>query len=139
VNQAAATDLVGRTAFVVGPADPVINRLAYLNCRYGLTTASSPPKVEIGVSLYRSDAAARERISATVDDYVAHGAHADDTMVGGVPGEVLVGGTGSGYDGITVVAAAGQRTVAVTTSRSVTSVSTPAEKVAALALARTGG
>ena len=137
VSDAAGAQLTGRTAFVVGPEDSLIHRIAYLNCRYGIV-GTSPPKVEIGVSLYRSAAAAHERIDATVSDYLAHAAHSDDTTVAGLPAQVLTGGVGTDYAGITVVVASGQRTVAVTT-RDIATDPTPAQRIAELALAHTGG
>lgn len=113
VENALNRNVPGVTAFVVGVAEPDIHRLGYVNCRYGLATAQSPPAIEIGISLYRAAGDAAARIPATVDDFTAHGATASDTTVRGVPAQLLTGGSGTGY-GPTIVLASGQRTVAVT-------------------------
>jgi hypothetical protein len=134
--------LPGTDAFVVGKAEPDINRIAYLNCRYGVTGkgAAATPKVEIGISLYSSARKAADRISATVDDYSAHGATASDTTVSGGPATWLSGGVGADYEVPLLVASSGQRTVAVSVDPSLASgdrARADATALAALALART--
>lgn len=130
--------LPGKDAFVVGKPEPDIHRLAYINCRYGVTGGT--PAIELGVSLYATSADAAERISATVDDYTAHGASTSTTQVLGQQASVLTGGIGAGYDVPTLVVADGQRTVAVSIDTSVTPAAQftdPAAAVAKLALRRT--
>jgi hypothetical protein len=134
----------GTDAFVVGQPEPDIGRLAYLNCRYGVTgkAAAATPAVEIGISLYRTPAQAAARIAATVDDYTAHGATATDVTVQGKQASMLTGGVGTGYDVPTVVVSSGQRTVAVSIASTVASgakARTDATALASLALQRTGG
>lgn len=139
VADALGHSVPGQTAFVVGVAEADIGRLSYLNCRYGLTGAQAPPKIEIGISLYRSADDAAQRIPATVDDFTAHGATAAAVTVDGVPGQLLLGGSGTGY-GPTIVLASGQRTVAVTLAPNASA--DPRKDLtalAALALKRTGG
>lgn len=121
VNTAAGQPIIGRTSFVVGEADASIGRLAYINCRYGLpeTTpaagaAAAVPGVEIGVSLYDSAKRATDRVASTVDDYSSSGSRAESVRVGTVDGTVLVGGGPP-----TLVVADGERTVAVSVSRTV--------------------
>ena len=128
----------GRTAFVVGVADPGIGRLTYLNCRYGLATADGSPAIEIGVGLYRSPAAAAARIAPTVDDFTAHGATASETTVGSLPARLLLGGSGAGY-GPTIALATGQRTVAITLRAGTGGATAHTEltRLAALAVRRT--
>jgi hypothetical protein len=114
VNIALRRTVVGRTAFVLGVAEPDIGRLTYLNCRYGLAAPvkgepAPEPLVEIGVSLYQSSAQANRRIQATIEYYRTHGAGDRPVQVGSAPGTML-----SGYGMPTVVVAAGPRTVAVT-------------------------
>ena len=116
VNIALRRVIVGRTAFVLGVAEPQIGRLTYLNCRYGLSAPrkgkpAPVPQVEIGLSLYSSPAQASRRVQGTVDDYLSHGAADKGVRVGQVSGTVL-----TGYGLPTLVAAAGPRTVAVTVS-----------------------
>jgi hypothetical protein len=136
--------LSGADEFVVGKADPTIHRLAYLNCRYGVTSSRSTatPPIEIGVSLYETAAEAAQRITVTVDDYTAHGASATDTQVDGSPATMLTGGAGDGYDVPTLVTSSGQRTVAVSIDRAVAT-GAQAEKdatsLASLALDHTAG
>jgi hypothetical protein len=141
-SAAGVKSLPGEDAFVVGKPEPDIHRLAYLNCRYGVTgtSADAQPAIEIGVSLYATSADAAQRITATVDDYQAHGASASTTEVMGYRASVLTGGAGSGYDIPTLVVAAGQRTVAVSISSSAASAAKATDAavaVAKLALRRT--
>ena len=114
VNIALRRTVIGRTAFILGVAEPDIGRLTYLNCRYGIPAPvkgkpAPQPQVEIGISLYNSAAQANRRIQATVEYYRAHGAGDRPAQVGSTPGTML-----SGYGMPTVVVAAGPRTVAVT-------------------------
>jgi hypothetical protein len=141
-SAAGVKKLPGEDAFVVGKAEPDIHRLGYLNCRYGVTGkgAAAQPAIEIGVSLYATSEDAAQRITATVEDYSAHGASTSSTQVAGQQASVLTGGTGAGYDVPTLVVADGQRTVAVSIATSVTSAAKfahPAAAVAKLALERT--
>lgn len=137
-------DVAGADAFVVGQPDKGIGRIAYLNCRYGVTGRgnATTPKIEIGISLYSTPAQAAARITATVDDYTGHGATGADAVVASRPGHVLTGGTGAGYDLPLAVVASGQRTVAVSIDPAVATGDTAtkdAVALAALALRRTGG
>jgi hypothetical protein len=137
------TPLSGVDAFIVGTPDPTIGRVAYLNCRYGVTGADSAatPSIEIGISLYATAAKAAARITATVDDYTAHGAAASDVTVQGLPATMLTGGAGDGYDVPLLVIAFGQRTIAVSVDGSVATgdkAISDATALASLALARTG-
>lgn len=114
VDEALGRPVVGKTAFIVGVAEPAIGRLARLNCRYGIPAAvkgkpAPTPKIEIGVSLYNATARAASRVQATVEDYLSHGARSAQVTVDQYPGTVL-----TGYGDPTIVVAAGPRTVAVT-------------------------
>jgi len=114
VNIALRRTVIGRTAFVLGVAEPDIGRLTYLNCRYGLSAPvkgkpAPVPAVEVGISLYRTAAQANRRLQATIDFYRAHGAVDRAVRVGTGQGIAL-----TGYGLPTLVAAAGPRTVAVT-------------------------
>jgi hypothetical protein len=116
VNIALRRNVVGRTAFIRGVAEPDIGRLTYLNCRYGIPAPvkgkpAPAPQVEIGISLYNSPAQANRRVLATVEYYSAHGAKDRTVPVGSVQGVVL-----SGYGMPTLVVAAGPRTVAISVS-----------------------
>jgi hypothetical protein len=133
--------LPGKHVFVVGKPARDIGRLAYLNCRYGVTSdAPATPKIEIGVSLYATRTDAATRISATVDDYTAHGATSADTTVAGSPATMLTGGTGPGYTVPLLVVASGQRTVAVSIDPSLANaakITADAVQLAKVALQRT--
>jgi hypothetical protein len=114
VNIALRRTVIGRTAFVLGVAEPDIGRLTYLNCRYGLAAPvkgkpAPVPQVEVGISLYNSPAQANRRVQATVDYYQAHHAVDRAVRVGNAQGTLL-----TGYGLPTLVVAAGPRTVAVT-------------------------
>jgi hypothetical protein len=145
VEQAMSIAVSGRTAFVVGVPDKTIHRLAYLNCRYGVPTvprgAAAVPSIEIGVSLYATAAQAQRRLTATIDDYVSHGATRSATAVAGHPAVLLVGAAERGYDVPLLVLAFGQRTVAVSLSERMAAATRnrAMAAVAALALDRTAG
>jgi hypothetical protein len=136
--------LPGDDAFVVGKPDPAIGRLAYLNCRYGVTGTgdAAAPKIEIGISLYDTATQAAQRITATVDDYTAHGASTSPLDLDGTPATMLTGGVGDDYDVPTLVTSSGQRTVAVSVHDAVATgaqAAKDATSLAKLALAHTGG
>jgi len=113
INLAVGQPLVGRTSFVVGLPDPKIERLAYLNCRYGVAApARGKPavaKVEIGLSLYASDIRAQTRVQGTIDDFTGLGAKQAQVRVDKYLATIL-----TGYQRPTLVVAAGPRTVAIT-------------------------
>jgi hypothetical protein len=134
VDQAVGTSVRGPTAFVVGTADPGIGRLAYLNCRYGITGrgAAAVPKIEIGVSLYGTPQQAAARVTAT----------GIDVPIGTETGRYITGGKGAGYTDPLLVVAAGPRTVAVSIAPALATgvkAQQDAVKLAQLTLQRTGG
>ncbi len=134
VNIALRRTVIGRTAFVLGVAEPDIGRLTYLNCRYGLAAPvkgkpAPAPQVEIGISLYKSAAQAAKRIQATVEHYRVNGAGDRPARVGSAQGVML-----SGYGMPTLVVAAGPRTVAVTVTPKLLTAGSTAE-IASLAKA----
>jgi hypothetical protein len=143
LQDAIDVDISGKTSFVVGLPDRGIGRLAYVNCRYGLVGgASAAPKVEIGVSLYKSPAQATKRLDGTIADYVDHGATQTPITVSGHEGSILAGSSAKGYDIPLLVVASGQRTIAISViSRLVpTSVrSARLGKIAGLVVDRSGG
>jgi len=136
IDEALGRPVKGATAYVVGVAERDIGRIGYLNCRYGLPLgragATATPMIEIGVSLYETSAQAARRIPATVDDYTNHGATATQTTIGNVAATILTNGVGTGYTAPTIVAATGQRTVAI--SIAATATTNPAKDLAALAM-----
>lgn len=143
-NALGGKPLAGTDSFVVGEPDKVISRLAYLNCRYGVTGTGgkATPKVEIGISLYATPDDAAARLTATADDYAAHGATSTDATVDGLPAMLLSGGAGAGYDLPLLVVASGQRTVAVSVAASVArgdQIAKVTGDLAALALQSTSG
>jgi hypothetical protein len=135
VEDALGHSLKGATAFVLGVAEKDIGRVGYLNCRYGLPTGAAAtqanPTVEIGVSLYGTSAQAARRIPATVNDYTNHAATATQTTIGDITATVLTNGVGAGYTAPTIVAAAGQRTIAISIAAGATT--NPAKDLAVLA------
>ena len=120
VQRAAGYTIGGKTAFIVGLPDKSIGRLSYLNCRYGVPAAPkrATPQIEITVALYNTPAQAEKRAGGTVSDYVANGATATQVTVGDVPGTILTGGLGAGYNVPLLVTSSGQRTVAVSLNKS---------------------
>jgi hypothetical protein len=119
LDDAIGRPIIGRTNFIVGVAEPNIGRLAYLNCKYGVSTAKvktkmvTTTKLEIGISLYKTGDQAISRVTGTVQDYRGNGATSSDTAVGEYSGTILLG-----YGDPTLVVAAGPRTVAVTIASS---------------------
>lgn len=114
LEQVMGIPVIGKTTFIVGTPEPDIDRISYLNCRYGLAdpVAGQPepvPQVEVGVSAYGSPASASQRVQGTVEAYRGQGATQSTVPVGAVSGTVLVG---SGEP--TLVVASGNKTVAVT-------------------------
>jgi hypothetical protein len=144
VDTALGRAIKGTTAFVVGAAQPDIGRLTYLNCRYGLPAGSAAdtatPKLEISISLYANATYASRRIPITVDDYASHGASESDITVNGVPAAILTMASGKGYADPTLVAASGQRTIAITlVETSGGNVTKDLTALAKVALQRSGG
>jgi hypothetical protein len=146
VQQAVGHRIPGKTAFVVGLPDKNIGRLGYLNCRYGIPAAapgaSATPQIEIGVTLYDTPAQAQRRVTGTIQDYVANGATSAQVSLAGQPAVILTGGSGTGYTVPLLVAASGQRTVAVSLDDPATSAAQRTRilsALATLALNSTGG
>ncbi len=142
LQDALDVDIAGKTSFVVGLPDRGIGRLAYINCRYGLVGgATAVPKVEIGVSLYKSAAQAAKRLDGTIADYVDHGATRTPITVSGHDGSILVG-SAPGYDIPLLVVASGQRTIAVSVISRLVPTSARSErlgKIGGLVVDRSGG
>jgi hypothetical protein len=117
VETALGKPVVGHTAFIVNIPDPKIGQLARVNCRYGIGTSVKkgqrtivpPPKVEVSVSLYSTDAEATARVADTVAAWRDNGARQIDVLVGPDHGTLLIG-----YGDPLLVVAHGQRTAAVT-------------------------
>jgi hypothetical protein len=134
VNIALRRTVIGRTAFVLGVAEPDIGRLTYLNCRYGLAAPvkgkpAPVPQVEVGISLYNSPAQANRRVQATIEYYRAHNAVDRAVPVGSAQGTLL-----TGYGLPTLVVAVGPRTTAVSVTPKLLAADATAE-LAALAKA----
>jgi len=112
INKVLGQKLSGSVQYAVGRGDSSINRLSFIDCKYGMIPGKAPA-VEIRVSLYRSAADASDRIRATVQDFELHGAAASTTKIGGQPATLLLGANLLTY-GPTLVKVAGVRTIAVT-------------------------
>lgn len=112
INKVLGQKLAGSVAYAVGRGDSSINRLTFIDCKYGVISGKAPA-VEIRVSLYRSAGDAADRIRATVQDFETHGAAASPTKIDGAAATLLLGANLLTY-GPTVVKAAGVRTIAVT-------------------------
>lgn len=114
LEQVMGIPVIGKTNFIVGTPEPDIDRISYLNCRYGLAdaVAGQPDpvaQVEVGVSAYGSPASAAQRVQGTVEAYRGQGATQSVVPVGPASGTILIG---SGEP--TLVVASGNKTVAVT-------------------------
>ena len=106
ILQAAVT---GQTLPVVGVPEPKIGRTARIDCYYGVPTGQpvTAAPVSIGLASYADEAAARKRMTSTIDGEKEAGAKANDVPVGPDRG-VLLNGTRR-----TLVAARGNNTVVV--------------------------
>jgi hypothetical protein len=112
INKVLGQKLAGSVQYAVGPGDSSINRLTFIDCKYGVIRGKAAA-VEIRVSLYRTEGDAADRIRATVQDFETHGASTSTTEIGGQPATLLLGANLLTY-GPTLVKVAGQRTIAVT-------------------------
>ncbi len=112
INTVLGQKLAGSIEYAVGGADPSINRLTFIDCKYGMIRGKAPV-VEIRVSLYRSAGDAADRIHATVQDFEVHGASASTTTIAGQPATLLLGANMLTY-GPTLLKVAGVRTIAIT-------------------------
>jgi hypothetical protein len=112
INKVLGQKLAGSIEYGVGGSDPSINRLTFIDCKYG-NIRGKAPVVEIRVSLYRSEGDAADRIQATIQDFEQHGASASSTTVGGQHATLLLGANMLTY-GPTLVKVAGVRTIAIT-------------------------
>ena len=112
LDDALGVPLVGRTAYIKGVAEPKINRLGRVTCRYGLQplphNKTSPPRLEVGVSAYTDAESATERVDATVVAARSEGASPREVQVGGKPATALLGPSPL------IVFASDTRTVAIT-------------------------
>jgi hypothetical protein len=115
LDEALGSPLVGRTAYIRGVPEPKINRLGRVTCRYGLRPLSqnktTPPRLEVGVSVYTDAAAATKRVESTVVAARSEGASPRDVQVAGKPATALLGPRPL------IVLAAETRTVAITFDR----------------------
>jgi hypothetical protein len=145
VETALGKPVVGHTAFVVNIPDPKIGLLARVNCRYGIgksikkgnRTVVPPPKVEVSVSLYRTDKQAADRVAGTVAVWRDNGARQIDVLVGPDDGTLLIG-----YGEPLLVVAHGQRTAAVSVQATVLvgkDAGAVMGKIAATAITNSGG
>jgi hypothetical protein len=102
--------VTGQTLPVVGVPEAKIGRTARLDCYYGVPdgrgTADAP--VWIGLASYTDEAAAKKRMTSTIDTERETGAKASDVPVGADRGVLLIGAKR------TLVAMRGKNTVVVT-------------------------
>jgi hypothetical protein len=110
VTDILGTAVTGQTLPVVGVPEPKIGRTARLDCYYGVPEGKLPVDavVSIGFATYSDDAAAKRRMSSTVEAEREAGAKATDVQVGPDKG-VLISSTRH-----TVVAVRGKNTIVVT-------------------------
>jgi hypothetical protein len=114
LDQALGTPLTGRTDQIEGVPEPKINRTGRITCRFGILTdprtkKAKPAKIEVGVSTYTDEAAAKDRVESTIVSLRGDGATPHPVTANGVEANVL---TGAGVG--TFVCATGNRTVVVT-------------------------
>lgn len=108
-----AEPLPGDTTFVFADALPSIGRTARVTCGYGVGTGRGPgPAVEITVNEYESKQAAADRIAVTLDAAAEAGTRVTEQRVGEYEGWIL-----ADRQDISIVVAAGSRTLVVTMKR----------------------
>jgi hypothetical protein len=95
LDDALGTPLVGRNAYIRGVPEPKINRLGRVTCRYGLRplphNKTSPPRLEVGVSVYTDAGSAAKRVESTVTAARSEGASPRQVQVGETPATALLG------------------------------------------------
>jgi hypothetical protein len=114
LDTALGSPLVGRTEQIQGVPEPKINRTGRITCRFGVVTdprtkKAGAPKIEVGVSTYTDDAAAKDRVETTVVGLRGDGASPHPVKANGLDATVL---TGAGVG--TFVVATGNRTIVIT-------------------------
>jgi hypothetical protein len=102
LDQALGTPLTGRTDQIQGVPAPKINRTGRVTCRYGIITdprthKAGAPKIEVGVSTYTDEAAAKDRVESTIVSLRGDGAAPHPVTANGLAANVLTGaGVGTG-------------------------------------------
>jgi hypothetical protein len=114
LDQALGTPLTGRTDQIQGVPEPKINRTGRITCRFGIVTdprthKPGAPKIEVGVSTYTDEAAAKDRVESTIVSLRGDGAAPHPVTANGLDANVL---TGAGVG--TFVVATGNRTIVIT-------------------------
>lgn len=101
--------VTGQTLPIVGVPEPKIGRVARIDCYYGVPDgkAVADAVVAIGLANYSDEAAAKRRMSSTVDAEREAGAKASDVPVGSDRGVLLTGAKR------TLVAVRGKNTIVV--------------------------
>lgn len=114
LDQALGRPLFGGSRSVVGVAQPSIGRTGRVTCQYGLApNGKGAAPLEVGMSTYKDEASATERVAATVTSLRSGATSQAATTIAGAPA-TLVGSKTA----FTTVLAQGRRTLAVTVLRS---------------------
>ena len=134
LDQALGRPLFGGSRYVVGVAQRSIGRTGRVTCQYGLPAiGKGAAPLEVGMSTYKDAASATERVAATIAGLRSGATSQKAVTVAGQPTTVI------GYKlGVTAVLAQGERTLAVTVSRSISDPGKAALAVAEKVLANWG-
>jgi hypothetical protein len=134
LDQALGRPLFGGSRFVLGVAQPSIGRTGRVTCQYGLApNGKGAAPLEVGMSTYKDAASATDRVEATVAGLRSGATSQKTATVAGQTATVVGFKTG-----VTAVLAQGERTLAVTVSRSISDPGKAALAVAEKVLANWG-
>ena len=134
LDQALGRPLFGGSRYIVGVAQPSIGRTGRVTCQYGVpTTGKGAAPLEVGMSTYKDAVSATDRVAATIAGLRSGATSQQAVTVAGQPTTVI------GYKtGVTAVLAQGERTLAVSVSRSISDPGRAAQAVAEKVLANWG-
>ncbi len=125
LDRALGRPLFGQSRYVRGVAEPAIGRTGRVTCQFGVPAGGhGPALLEVGVSTYKDAESATDRVAATVAALRGSATSQKTASVAGQEATMI--GTKADYN---LVLAQGDRTVAVTLSRTLTGVKLDAAAV----------
>ncbi|HYU86443.1 MAG TPA: hypothetical protein VEK80_16690 [Kribbellaceae bacterium] len=116
IDSAVGRPVSGQTIYIKGKAEPKINRIGRVTCRYGVRKVGNRTVVplEVGVSSYSDEGSATSRIEFTVNDQRSHGATPIEVTLGDTKGTALLAAASA-----LLIFAKGTTTVAISITKDV--------------------
>lgn len=127
LDAALGVPLVGQTVLIKGVAEPKIKRTGRVTCRFGVPPKGGAPKLEVGISGYTDETAAKDRVEATVVSLRTAGNKPSPTKVGGLDATLL-----SGAGPSTLVLSTGPRTIVISLADRVVPIANRAKALVAV-------